>query len=750
MIQLYNIGIINTFRRCSSVFLLILFPMVLLAQIEVKSFRKLETDPDARLNESKKDQNGDLCAIIKIPTTEKGFSFDIGQLAIQKVEYKTAEVWVYIPYGTKRITISHPQLGQKRDYPFEIPIEKATVYLMEIFIGKKNIIIEETIQNQWLVITTNPPDAAIYVNDQYAGSGEYQVKQKRGFYTYRVEAPMHHKEAGKVEIRDTTRILNIVLKPAFGYLSVTSVPEEGAKVLIDGISQAGTTPFISDRLASGEHTVQVLREMYQPASQKVVISDTKTSEVKLEMKPNFAELNITAPQEATFYINNEVRSTGPWKGRLTSGIYSVEVRQDKHRSAKKDIEIIAGKNLSIDMLPTPIYGSLDVITTPIGASISINGKTYGTTPYTIQKLLIGDYSVTLSKDGYGTIVKSIIINENKTASINESLSNAMHVRIESEPAGAEIYIDGGSYGKTPVELTLAYGNHRLKLVNGRKTVEENINLTAGGKSTFNYNVKEEPLMYTLTINSGDYPAQVFSGGKNLGSTGQAIRMPAGQSSSISIKSFSAITLRKTVNMDMDKTLNVSLYPKSSVFIGAEAQYDLMYKCIGYGGNLGLSFNHFFIGIGGGVQIPKQDEFNIDVTHQNISVSSTKYSLAGQSYVQDSKGYFFYGRSGFFTYKPFKMFLTAGYGYLIGPEFQHVYEAGEAMYSGLYIPLNTGDYFTKPETSHYNSSYFITGLSLPVFDKNSLIGLDVWWGADGENIVSVNFMIPIGMLGSSSK
>ena len=52
-------------------------------QISVKSFRKLETDLDARVTEPIKDQNGDLCAIIKVQTTQSGFYFDGGQLGIK-------------------------------------------------------------------------------------------------------------------------------------------------------------------------------------------------------------------------------------------------------------------------------------------------------------------------------------------------------------------------------------------------------------------------------------------------------------------------------------------------------------------------------------------------------------------------------------------------------------------------------------------------------------------------------------------
>lgn len=78
------------------------------------------------------DQNGEKCAIIKVKTTEKGFTFDIGSLAVQKVDYNhTAEIWVYVPHGAKKITIAHPQLGEV-SYDFPIPIERGKTYIMKL------------------------------------------------------------------------------------------------------------------------------------------------------------------------------------------------------------------------------------------------------------------------------------------------------------------------------------------------------------------------------------------------------------------------------------------------------------------------------------------------------------------------------------------------------------------------------------------------------------------------------------------
>ena len=118
------------------------------AEISVKSFRKLENDLDARVNAPIKDFSGDVSAIVKVVTTQTGFTFDCGQAGIVKTVNKPSEIWVYVPYGVKRITIMHPQLGQLRDWIFTQPIEKATVYEMVLITGKVITSVEEEITSQ--------------------------------------------------------------------------------------------------------------------------------------------------------------------------------------------------------------------------------------------------------------------------------------------------------------------------------------------------------------------------------------------------------------------------------------------------------------------------------------------------------------------------------------------------------------------------------------------------------------------------
>ena len=73
------------------------------------------------------DQNGSRCALIRVQTTQKGFTFDVGSLGITKIEDDhDSEIWLWVPYGVRHISIRHEYLGSLPKYEFPIRIQKAS------------------------------------------------------------------------------------------------------------------------------------------------------------------------------------------------------------------------------------------------------------------------------------------------------------------------------------------------------------------------------------------------------------------------------------------------------------------------------------------------------------------------------------------------------------------------------------------------------------------------------------------------
>src|SRR6056297_2311297 len=128
--------------------------------ISVKSFEVLPNDQTARVHEPVMDQNGEKCALIKVVTTETGFAWEGGTLGITEVKKKVSEYWVYVPRGSKKITIKHEEMGVLRNYVYPEAIKEATVYEMVLTTAKVKTVVEEPeISSAYLVIKSSPEKA---------------------------------------------------------------------------------------------------------------------------------------------------------------------------------------------------------------------------------------------------------------------------------------------------------------------------------------------------------------------------------------------------------------------------------------------------------------------------------------------------------------------------------------------------------------------------------------------------------------
>lgn len=94
-------------RKLISVFLLFMIVTVTFAQeIKVTSMEQLTNDLTARVN-SRKDYNGEYCALIKVQLPVPGLQFE-GNV-IGNTEYHTNEYFVYMTSGSKGLMIRHPK-----------------------------------------------------------------------------------------------------------------------------------------------------------------------------------------------------------------------------------------------------------------------------------------------------------------------------------------------------------------------------------------------------------------------------------------------------------------------------------------------------------------------------------------------------------------------------------------------------------------------------------------------------------------
>jgi formylglycine-generating enzyme required for sulfatase activity len=440
---------------------------VALAQgLAVEAFTPLPNDMAARTLAPERDANGGLTALIKVVTAESGFEFEGGSLGIAKVEPKTAEIWVYVPAGARTITIKHPQLGILRNYAYPVAIEAGNVYEMKLTHGELEVKVKERqIVTEFVIITSEPSGADVYLNNEPVGKTPFQAEKPEGRYEWRVVRDLYLAEAGVFELKSGEKQkLSLQLKPNYGTLEVISVPEAGATIAVNGFKTGKSTPATLEEVPSGEQTLTLTHAWYETTTQKVTVVAGKSEQVRITMQPNFAELTIEAKSDEEVYLNDSRKGKGTVTERLAPGVYRVEVRKAGHTPASKQLTLSPGDKESLSLTPTPILSTLKVLSEPMEADIYLNGKLVGTTPQILRDLLVGDYELELRKAGYGSTKQTVTVKEGQTVEVNLTLASTGSIAFTSEPSGADLYLNGTYKGRTPYTASdLPAGSYTYEL-----------------------------------------------------------------------------------------------------------------------------------------------------------------------------------------------------------------------------------------------------------------------------------------------
>lgn len=408
--------------------------------IAVQSFELSSTDLTANTPGTMvKDQNGNLCALIKMETTHDGFTFDVGMLAVSEVKRVGGELWIYVPYGIRKMTISHPQFGVLRDYSLPCAIEKGRTYVMKVTAGTVKTIVEYDVSKQFLFVQLDPADAMLQIDGKIkaTSNGTYQELLSFGRYSYVAQRLNYHDAEGVIDISDpnNTHRLNIKLKPAFGHVSVSAGSQsdaKGAAVYIDD-KPVGEIPLQNIQLNSGSHQIRIIKPMYEVYTATFTVSDEENKVITPSLIPDFAEVTLKSGSNSDIYVNGEKKGKGSWIGRLPTGSYIFESRQSGHISTKMTYEISRHDQSKTIMIqePIPIYGSLIVSSTPANARVSIGGSYVGETPKYIGKQVIGDYTVKVEMDGYVAQSKTVTVSEGNESSLNFELVKSTSVAVSS-------------------------------------------------------------------------------------------------------------------------------------------------------------------------------------------------------------------------------------------------------------------------------------------------------------------------------
>lgn len=357
----------------------------------------------------------------------------------------------------------------------------------------------------------SPSEAVIRIDGELIPSvqGKASAYVSAGRHQYDIECPYYHTVSDTVNIVSGQRDLEIALKPAFGYLKVSGDRARGATVLING-KEVGTAPYTSDRLTSGNYTVELVKDLHLPYKENVTISDGETYELMASLVVDYAHVTFAVNNDADIYINGEKMAQGHYISDFRTGTYVVEARKSGHTSTLDTFNIIPAMMDQVIVLksPTPLYGLLAIRTKPAKALVSNADSLFCTTPRVVRTL-VGDYDLTIYKSKRDTIyVKA-----------NLEARKCLEVKVQLPKSGKKAGNEDSNFVKMKyVRVPVAYVRGTLFSVNTSYTHPYNLwsyGLTVGRLRRFGWSLALNTNFHFQGLNSKTPPAHAVATDSNI-------------------------------------------------------------------------------------------------------------------------------------------------------------------------------------------------------------------------------------------
>ncbi|MBO6026489.1 MAG: SUMF1/EgtB/PvdO family nonheme iron enzyme [Bacteroidales bacterium] len=174
----------------------------------------------------------------------------------------------------------------------------------------------------------------------------------------------------------------------------------------------------------GTYTYRVRASDYITDAGAVTVDDPNNAKiVTVTLKPDFAEITLKVDSDAEIWVNNEKKGVRTWTGPLGKGDYRIECKKAGHETTMVSQTItkeMNGKTITLPA-PIPVYGSLMIESSPNFCKLYIDGNDMGTTPKSINEMLIGEHEIKLIKEGYAEYTGTVTVSQGERKQVKATL-----------------------------------------------------------------------------------------------------------------------------------------------------------------------------------------------------------------------------------------------------------------------------------------------------------------------------------------
>ena len=283
-------------------------------------------------------------------------------------------------------------------------------------------------------------------------------------------------------------------------------------------------------LLPGARAVRVTAPGYITFAGELIVGDDQiqTHAVDLERLPGHLAITLKPAVKAQVSVDGVEHGSAPGTvADIPAGQREIEIKAPRYRSHTTQLEV-EGKGITQDLAVVlePAWADFHINSKPGGATISIDGKRAGTTPYD-SELLEGRRVVQLTHEGYKTWQQTLTVVAGTAVQLATVVMNKADGRLEvnSTPAGASVTVDGEFVGRTPLKIAVAPDKaHAVRLVQeGFTPTEQQVSVASGRHEVLNLTLAAELASIQLTTMPAD--AELLIDGELRGSATQTLSLP---------------------------------------------------------------------------------------------------------------------------------------------------------------------------------------------------------------------------------
>jgi hypothetical protein len=371
-----------------------------------------------------------------------------------------------------------------------------------------------------LTVTSEPAGAEILIGEKMIGLSPITAQVPSGDLLVRARLAGYQAAEGQVKLVARGKAsLTLTLARGFGSIKIDSKPA-GSMVTIDG-EEKGLAPVSLDILA-GPHVVVVMMSGFDPAERVVEVQADQLSEELFELgkaAPGTLVIN-TELSGAKLTLNGKPAGQSPFSDKVEAGTYVVAVALDGYSGQEQATIVLSGQRAEVSFKLSQVPpGKVEIVSKPPGATVWLDGKKVGTTPFAGQAA-VGRRLVRVVLSGHGQKEQKVQVESGKIAKLDLALKREPRgkLRVGSKPIGAAVSIDGSIAGGTPFEKALPPGPHVVKLSKkGYDTIQRTVQVSEGETTSLDLKLRQKGLS-TLSVRSMPAGARISVDGLAVGKT----------------------------------------------------------------------------------------------------------------------------------------------------------------------------------------------------------------------------------------